>query len=136
MSPKFKSEGTRWLAQADQDIEDAKFLARGGKHNLACFMSHQAGEKAVKGYLYQHGAEDVWGTSLADLCEDASVVNRMFDIIRSQAVLLDKYYFLTRYPNFLPSGLPSNAYDNIDSERAIYIAQEVVEFVKVQLVEE
>ena len=64
-------------------------------------------QKAIKGYLYHHGAEDVWGISLADLCEDASVVNRMFDVIKSQAVLLDKYYLVTRYPHVLPSGLPS-----------------------------
>ena len=136
MTPNSRSEGTRWIAQADRDIEDARLLSDNGRHNLACFMSQQAGEKAIKGYLYHHGAEDVWGISLADLCEDASVVNRMFDVIKSQAVLLDKYYLVTRYPHVLPSGLPSDAYDSIDSDRAIHIAREVIEFVRVQLMEE
>ena len=124
------------MKQAERDLEDAKFLQEGKRYNLACFMSQQAGEKAVKAYLYQRGAEDVWGHSLADLCEDAKLMNMMFDIIKSLAILLDKYHDLTRYPNFLPGGIPAETYDEVDAERAIYVAEEVISFVKVQMVEE
>lgn len=123
------------MRQAERDLEDARFLREGERHNLACFMGQQAGEKAVKAYLYHQGAEDVWGYSLADLCEDAKLLNMMFDVIKSIAVLLDKYRDLTRYPHLLPGGIPSEAYDQDDSERAIYLAQEVISFVKVQMVE-
>ncbi len=135
MSRDPKSEGARWMRQAEQDLEDARFLQEGKRHNLACFMGHQAGEKAVKAYLYHQGAEDVWGHSLADLCEDAKLLNMMFDVIKSMAILLDKYHDLTRYPHLLPGGIPSEAYDAEDAERAIYVAQEVISFVKVQMVE-
>ena len=124
------------MRQAERDLEDGRFLQEGKRYNLACFVSQQAGEKALKAYLYHHGAEDVWGHSLADLCEDAKVLNRMFDVIKSLAVLLDKYHDLTRYPHMLPGGIPSEAYDEVDAERAIHIAQEVISFVKVQMVEE
>ncbi|SVB49812.1 uncharacterized protein METZ01_LOCUS202666, partial [marine metagenome] len=30
------------MRQAEQDLEDAKFLKEGGRHNLACFMGQQA----------------------------------------------------------------------------------------------
>ena len=123
------------MQQAEQDLEDARFLQEGNRHNLACFMGHQAGEKAVKAYLYHQGAEDVWGHSLADLCEDAKLLNMMFDVIKSMAILLDKYHDLTRYPHLLPGGIPSEAYDAEDGERAVYLAQEVISFVKVQMVE-
>ena len=136
MSPNSKAEGARWMGQAERDLEDARFLREGKRHNLACFMGHQAGEKAMKAYLYGRGAEDVWSHSLADLCEDAKVVSGMFEVIKSLAVLLDKYYELTRYPHLLPGGIPSDAYDEVDSERAIYVADEVISFVKVQMVEE
>ena len=135
MSPDSVAEGARWLRQAERDLEDAKFLREGHRDNVACFMGQQAGEKAVKAYLYHQGVEDVWGHSLADLCEDAKILNRMFDMIKSLAVLLDKYHDLTRYPHLLPGGIPSEAYDEIDSERAIYVAGEVISFVKVQMVE-
>ena len=135
MSPDQRSEGDRWMRQAEKDLDDARYLREGGRHNLACFMGQQAGEKAFKSYLYSQNAEDVWSRSLADLCEDAKVLNGMFDVIKSQAVLLDKYHDLTRYPHFLPGGIPSEAYDEVDSERAIYIADGVISFIKAQIIE-
>ncbi len=130
-----KEEGARWIRQAERDLEDARFLQEGNRYNVACFMGQQAGEKALKGYLYNQGVEDVWGYSLADLCEDAKILNGMFEAIKSLAVLLDKYHDLTRYPHLLPGGIPADAYDEVDAERAIYIAEEVIAFVKVQITE-
>ena len=133
MRPNGDGEGRRWMAQAERDLADARYVHEGGRHNLACFLGQQAGEKALKAFLYAQGAEDVWGHSLADLCEDAKVFNGMFEAIKSLAILLDKYHDLTRYPHLLPGGIPSDAYDRGDGERAIYIAEEVIGFVKVQL---
>ena len=130
-----KHEGARWMQQAERDLEDAKFLQAGKRYNMACFLGQQAGEKALKSYLYSQGAEDVWGNSLADLCEDAKLLNAMFEVIKSMAVLLDKYHDLTRYPHLLPGGIPAEAYDEVDAERAIYIGGEVISFVKVQMVD-
>ena len=129
-------EGARWILQAERDLADARYLQEGKRYNLACFMGHQAGEKALKAYLYNQGAEDVWGHSLADLCEDAKTANMMFDIIKTHAVLLDKYHDMTRYPHLLPGGIPSDAYDEVDAERAVHIAEEVISFVKVQMVQQ
>ena len=42
---------------------------------------------------------------------------------------MDKYYEITRYPGFLPSGIPSEAFDEIDADRSIELAQIVVDFV-------
>lgn len=123
------------MQQAEQDLEDARYLQDGKKFNLVCFMGQQAGEKALKAYLYHQGVEDVWGDSLADLCEDAKILNGMFVVIKSTAVLLDKYHDMTRYPHLLPGGTPAEAYDEVDAERAIYIAGEVISFVKVQMAE-
>jgi len=50
--PDYLAEGARWLRQAEQDLDDARFLKEGGRHNLACFMGQQAAEKAIKAYLY------------------------------------------------------------------------------------
>ncbi len=136
MVPDAIAEGARWMRQAERDLEDAQYLQEGKRYNLACFMGQQAGEKAVKAFLYSQKVEDVWGHSLADLCEDAKLINMMFDVIKSDAILLDKYHDLTRYPHMLPGGIPAEAYDDVDGERAIYVAQEVISFVKAQMIEE
>ena len=135
MNPDRQAEGARWMQQAERDLDDARYLQEGKRFNLVCFMGQQAGEKALKAYLYHQGVEDVWGDSLADLCEDAKILNGMFVVIKSTAVLLDKYHDMTRYPHLLPGGTPAEAYDEVDAERALYIAGEVISFVKVQMAE-
>lgn len=126
---------SRWLKQAEQDLSDARFLSESKKYNLACFMSQQAGEKALKGYLYFRGAEDVWGHSIADLCEDAKVFEMLFDALKSKVVFLDKYYNLTRYPDYIPGGIPTDVFDETEAGRAIELAYQVIDFVKSRIEE-
>ena len=128
--PDFAAEGARWFRQAERDLEDAVFNRQGERYNVACFLSQQAAEKAVKAYLYRRGAEDVWGNSLIDLCEDAKLFEMFFDTIKAEARQLDKYFEITRYPTYLPSGIPAEAFDDIDAERALELAEIVVRFVE------
>jgi HEPN domain-containing protein len=127
--PDYLAEGARWMRQAKQDLDDADFAREGARFNLACFLGQQAAEKAVKAYLYHRKVEDVWGHSLVDLCEDAKLFDMFFDTIKSEARQLDKYYEITRYPGFLPSGIPSEAFDRIDADRSIQLSKLVVDFV-------
>lgn len=131
--PNNLAEGLRWLRQAEQDLLDAQFNREGERFNLACFLCQQAAEKAVKAYLYHRGAEDVWGHSLIDLCEDAKIFEMFFDTVKSEARQLDKYYEITRYPGFLPGGICSEAFEDADAERALFLGSTVVDFVKERL---
>jgi HEPN domain-containing protein len=126
-------EPARWLEQARYDLADAELVAREGRHALACFLCHQAAEKAVTAYLLARGAEQVWGHALADLCEDAMAFDPSFDFIKSVAGLLDKHYLGARYPSALPGGVPAEAYERHDSDRALEIARDVREFVSDKL---
>ena len=128
--PDYLSEGARWLRQAEKDLEDARFLRNNGRHNLACFQGQQAAEKAIKAYLYHRRVEDVWGHSLLDLCEDAKLFDMMFDTVKSEARQLDKYHYITRYPEFLPSGTSFEAFDEDDADRSIDLSNLVLGFVK------
>jgi HEPN domain-containing protein len=123
-------EGSRWVLQAEHDLDDAEFNLSGGRHNVACFLAQQSAEKALKAYLFSKGAEEVWGHSVAELCKDAQTFDSTFDQLNSKAGPLDKYYIPTRYPNALPGGIPSNAFDENDAKRAIQLAKEVIDFVK------
>ena len=135
MSSDQRAEGERWIRQADQDMADAALAREHSRYNLACFMCQQSAEKAVKGFLYSRGAEDVWGHSLADLCEDAKLFEMLFDVLKSRAIFLDKHYHMTRYPSYLPGGIPSEAFDDLEAEWALQLAQEVVTFVKERMAE-
>lgn len=128
-------QATRWLAQSERDLSDARFCAAGGRHALACFMAHQCAEKAVTSFLYASGAEDVWGHALADLCQDAMAFEPGFQTIQSSAILLDKHFFMARYPSALPGGIPADAYDGNESARAVEIASEVLAFCRQRIAE-
>ena len=122
-----------WLRQAEHDLNDARLGSQAGRHALACFLCHQAAEKAVTAYLLARGAERVWGHALADLCEDALALDPSFDLIKTVAVLLDKHFLGARYPTTLPGGVPADAYEAADSERALEIAGDVRRFVDERL---
>ncbi len=128
-------DAARWLKQADYDLADAEFVAEAGRHALACFLCHQVAEKAVTAYLLARGAEHVWGHALADLCEDARAFDPSFDLVKSLAGLLDKFYLGARYPSALPGGVPAEAFDSHDSGRALEIARDVREFVRTRVAE-
>ena len=123
-------EGRRWLLQGEQDLNDAEFNLSGKRYNVACFLAQQSAEKALKAYLFSKGAEEVWGHSVAELCKDAQTFDPEFNQLELKAGSLDKYYIPTRYPNALPGGIPSKAYDENDAKNAIRLAKEVIDFVK------
>lgn len=125
----------RWLAQALQDLDDAKFNSEGKRYNIACFLAQQSAEKALKAYLLSKGVEEVWGHSVADLCGDAKEFDPSFSQLEKEANLLDKYYIPTRYPDALPGGIPSEAFDEEDARRAISLAQKIIDFVVEKLKE-
>jgi HEPN domain-containing protein len=130
MKPSPREEGSRWLLQAQRDMDDARYAYDGKRFNLACFLAQQAAEKAVKGYLYAQGRALVIGHSVARLCQDAVTFDAAFESLRQRAAPLDKYYIPTRYPNGLPGGIPSEAFDQVDAGRALELAQYVIGFVE------
>jgi HEPN domain-containing protein len=127
------TEAERWLAQAERDLDDARFAASGSRWNLACFLSQQAAEKALKAYLYASGAESVRGHSVAELCRDAAGRDAAFGELGADASALDQYYIPTRYPNGLPGGIPADAYTHIDGERALSLSTAVIDLVRAML---
>jgi len=122
-------EAKRWFAQAQRDLDDARYAAEGLRFNLACFLAQQSAEKALKAFLFSQGAEQVWGHSLAELCQDAVEIDAEFKDITPVAVPLDKYYIPTRYPNGLPGGIPADAYTDSDAQMALSMAEKVLDFI-------
>ncbi len=129
----FENEAGRWLQQANKDLDDARYTAQGRRFNITCFLAQQAADKALKDCLYHLGEELVLGHCCADLCKRCAVLDMRFHDIRASAAALDKHYFPTRYPNGLPGGIPSEAFDEVDAERALTLSQRVIDFVTLHL---
>ena len=124
-------EGSRWLKQAERDFDDAQYAFAGERYSLVCFLAQQAAEKAIKAFLYLSGEERVLGHSVADLLNRASSLNSVFDVVW-RARTLDLYYIPTRYPNGIPGGLPYEAFDREDGEKALTLVASVINLVKEQ----
>jgi HEPN domain-containing protein len=122
-----RDESTRWLRQARQDIDDARYNKDGARYHLTCFLAQQAAEKALKGYLYAQGEERVWGHSVAELAQQATEYDARFQALVGIGGGLDRHYIPTRYPNGLPGGIPANAFDADDAEKALHRAQKIIE---------
>lgn len=126
MRPDPEDEGRRWLAQAARDLDDARLLSEHGRHNLACYLSQQSAEKALKAVLYFRGEQTVLGHSVAILAKRAGETADEIAALAARAATLDKFYVPTRYPNGLPGGIPSDAFDADDAKRAVADAEAVL----------
>ncbi len=133
MNPDAISEGRRWFRQAEQDLDDARYNLEGKRYHLVCFLSQQSAEKALKAFLYARGEEMVWGHSVSELCKRAVSLDKDLERIRRDAATLDKYYIPTRYPNGLPGGMPAEAFEKRDADRAIEITEEVIKIIEMKI---
>lgn len=133
MRPDPLAEARRWLAQAERDLDDARYVAQGQRWNLACFVAQQSAEKALKGFPYARGAEHVWGHSVAELAKDCAGFDATFRALQGVGASLDKYYVPTRYPNALPGALPADAYGHEDAQQALAAAEAIVSAARTRL---
>lgn len=126
MRPDPRSEAARWLSQGERDLDAARYLRDGGRHNLACYQAQQAAEKALKAVLYAQGEESVLGHSAVVLVVAAGESEPDLRTVADAARRLDRFYIPTRYPNGLPGGIPADAFDDRDAAGAIADAEAVV----------
>lgn len=126
-------EGRRWLEQAEIDLGWAAHLAGQGAYHLACFLSQQVAEKALKAFLYSRGAEIVLGHSVERLCAEVSRAEPSFAVGCGRWSALDGFYVPTRYPNSLPDSIPARVFTRSAAEEAVAHAREVVEAVRDRL---
>lgn len=118
-----------WFSQAARDLEQAEDSRRAGRHEWACFASHQAAEKAVKA-LHLHKGQEARGHVVArllrELPQDAAAPQDLVE----KAKVLDGFYVAARYPNAHPEGAPFEHFGSLQSEMGIRYAGEVIEFAR------
>jgi HEPN domain-containing protein len=128
-----RSEGLRWLEQAEADRQGVQLLFDGGSYHLACFVSQQVAEKALKAFLYAQGEELVIGHSVEALSRWAAEFDADFGVLREAVAPLDGYYIPTRYPNGLPDSIPARVYTQRSAEETMRMADQVLHIVQQKL---
>jgi HEPN domain-containing protein len=129
-------QGLRWLRQAQEDLRWSRHLADQGAYHLACFLSQQVAEKALKGFLYARGRDIVLGHSVQRLCADAATFEPEFSTWARSWSILDGFYIPTRYPNGLPDGIPADVYTEQAARDAVDLAGNVVDRISALLFSE
>lgn len=120
------AEGRRWVAQAADDLDTARLLAENDRNAVACFVSQQTAEKALKAMLYAHGADVVLGHSVAVLCRE---VAQLLPHLAGQCgawSTLDQHYIPSRYPDALPGSTPAEVYTRAQADEAVALAAAVL----------
>lgn len=121
-----------WLSQADRDLEQARDSQRAGRHEWACFASHQAAEKAVKA-LHLHVGQEAWGHVVTRLLGQLPSNVKVPDHLREKASYLDNMYVPSRYPNGHAEGAPFEHYTQLQSDQAVRYASEIVGFARSEM---
>ncbi len=124
---KREREARRWWRQARRDLESAEINARNARHEVVCFLGHQAAEKALKAFLYSQGESPVLGHALIELTARAAAYAASLAGLREAAKTLDAYYIPSRYPNGLTDDVaPLDFFEASDGERALVAAGSVL----------
>lgn len=118
-----------WLAQAIRDLEKANMDLKWEYYEWACFTSQQAAEKAVKA-LFQYIHADAWGHSVSKLLKELPGGIVVLEELIEEAILLDRFYIPTRYPNGFDLGIPKDYFTRSDAEDACKAAEKIIEFCK------
>ncbi len=123
-----EKEARRWFLQAEDDLEFIEWISKEGRFfDKGCFISQQAGEKALKACLYARGERRVIGHSLFEMVQDLSGAEKTFHTIVDEARKLDRFYTAARYPNALPGGSPFQIYTVEDLAEACKDVKKVFE---------
>lgn len=123
-------ESHRWLNQAKNDLEAAKWNAEGRFYAQSCFLSQQAAEKALKAYLFSIGKRKILTHSTYSLAKECAKENNIFNSLLSICAELDKNYIPSRYPNGLPDSIPSEVYLKNDAMVSIDNCGKILEIIQ------
>lgn len=117
-----------WFEQAQADLRAAEDSARTEHYEWACFQAQQAGEKALKAFLYARGRTSIVSHSLRRLLQECAMDEAAFKDLDDDARLLDQHYIPTRYPNGLDEEVaPAAYYERKDAQRCLQSARSILE---------
>ena len=113
-----------WLKYSQNDLISARHLYEDlypKQTEVACYLSQQCAEKALKGYIFSMDIEPSKTHNLIELCQICMEHDNAFSEIRSTCADLTPYGVAVRYPNEL-------AVDDTIAKLAVEKAQIIYDF--------
>jgi HEPN domain-containing protein len=126
-----KEEVSKWIAFANEDLTMAKFALEAKIYNQVCFHCQQCIEKTIKGFITYQGKVHPQTHRLVDLLSFISP--SPFDDLRSEIIIIGRFYTPVRYPDVLPGALPEGLPGEKDAKEAIEVAKLVLEKAKEEM---
>ncbi len=124
------SEYDRWMKQAFYTLSLIDSDISSGGYSWACFKAQQAAEYALKALLRGLG-RPAFGHSVRKFMEElVEVCGEVPSDVIECAIMLDKMYIPTRYPDAFPEGSPYEYYTKNDAESAKRCAEKIIEWVR------
>ena len=124
-----RKEIQNWWAQAQKDLEKARWLHKGEHFDGTALYCQQSVERAPKSLiLFSTKRKKVDGHSLLYLGRLAKVPDRFLPGLRK----LSPGYFISRYPDVTEEA-PYELYDEQGAKEYIDFAMEVLDWIRPQL---
>jgi len=112
-----------WVKQAEEELNMAVYLLKGGYYKGTCFHAQQSIEKSIKAHLFKKGWELEKTHSIERLIAIAEDYKIQVNVSDEDIVFIDNIY-RGRYPaeaGLLPLGEPSEG----DAQKIINIANQI-----------
>lgn len=126
-----KQNAERWIKEAEYTLHQTERNCQEGAYNLACFLSEQTAQKALKAVLYLGGARFITMHSVTELLKEATKTHPEFSELVEQGIILDQYYLSTRYPDAVPEpAIPAEIFTKTQAEETVEIAKNIFDTAK------
>jgi HEPN domain-containing protein len=123
----------KWLEFASRDLDGAEVLFEKARYHLACYLSQQAAEKALKAFLAKHLKRIPHIHELDEIHKRCSQIDSSFQSILQHCLDLTIFFNPVRYPDAEPGILPEGFPTREQAEAALNKAKEVIDFVRQRL---
>jgi HEPN domain-containing protein len=114
-----------WFSMAESDLNFAKVGLREKFYSQVCFLSQQAIEKTLKGYLVHLGRSYPKTHKLVDLHRLCGA--KFLEPFKNKLKLIDEFYIPARYPDGIPGGLPDRVSSLEDAGETLKVAEEIMQ---------
>lgn len=120
--------------QAEHVLKIATMLLRDDCFAECCFHAEQAGQLALKAFLYGQGERFVPIHSVKELVERCTMHDATFTQVLDAGKVLDQYYIPTRYPDAIGfPGLPYQTYTEQQAKEALQLTTTILTLVRGKL---
>ncbi|MBU4579592.1 HEPN domain-containing protein [Patescibacteria group bacterium] len=117
-----------WFRKAKDDYKSAEVvLEEGGYYGTTCFLSQQIAEKYLKGFLVSRGKRFQKIHDLIKLLNECKEIDKSFNELEDECILLNEYYIETRYPVDAPID-----YSKTEAKFALTASEKIMNFISIR----